>query len=146
MSIGNPGASFPFGAWRSGGRSGQQMSAAPHAPPRTFLRLPRLLTRRPPPALANGLTWSVSLGRVELSELLPHPSGAVTPDVALRCAALCSLLSSAPPGGSRRRGGRCDATFVRSSGACVARRVGSLDSPVNTRQSAFYSKIQGKNK
>lgn len=130
----------------------RQMSAAaaPRAPPRSLLRVRRLLPRRVRPALTKGHSWSVSAGRSEASEVLPRPSGSVAPDVALRSSPLRSLLSSpllsspllssAPPGGSRRTGGRCDATFVRSSGACVARMVGSLDSPVNTRQSAFYSK------
>lgn len=99
MSMGNPGAFFPFRARRCGGRSGQQTSAAPHAPPRSFLRVARLPTRRQPPALTKGRTRSASLGRLELSELLPHPPGAVSPDVALRSARSSPPLHPAAAGG-----------------------------------------------
>lgn len=92
------------------------------SPPRSSLRVARLMMRRLPAALTEGHTWSVSLGRLEPSELLPHPSGAVTPDVALRSALSsplrCSpLLLSAPPGGSRRR--RAVRRYVRALQRCM---------------------------
>lgn len=138
MSIGNPGAFFP-----SAGSSGQQTSAAPHAPPRTFLRVPRLPTRRLPPALTKGHTWSVSLGRLEPSELLPHPSGAVAPDVALR-----SALSS-PPLHPAAAGGEEGGATLRSCAPAVRAWRGWWNPwihPSTRDQVQSIQQIEGKNK
>lgn len=95
---------------------GSRCDAAPHAPPRTSLRVPRLLTRRLAPALAKGHTSHVSLGRLEPSELLPHPSGAVTPDVALRSALSSPLLRSTRRQQAERRAVR---RYVRALQRCM---------------------------
>lgn len=117
MSIGSPGAFFPLRAWRSGGRSGQQTSAAPHAPPRSFLRVPSPSdSASGSSAHQKGHAGSVSVGRSELSELLPHPPGAVTPDVALRSALFSPLLRSTRRQQAERRAVR---RYVRALQRCM---------------------------
>lgn len=120
---------------------GSRCDAAPHAPPRTFLRVPRLLTRRLAPALTKGHASHVSPGRLERSELLPHPSGAVTPDVALR-----SALSS-PPLHPAAAGGEEGGATLRSCAPAVHAWHGWSDPWIHlSTQDKVHSiqKIEGK--
>lgn len=113
--------------------------------PRRFLPAPRLAIRRqiraadvcsasctsaqlPPRPLAfrlgvwlqrspkKGHAGSVSGGRSELSELLPHPPGAVTPDVALRSALFSPVLRSTRRQQAERRAVR---RYVRALQRCM---------------------------